>query len=117
MMKLRKIYSTWMPPKGYKAITLLFLVVIRKDARFTDVDYNHENIHLAQEMELLFIGFYLWYGIEYLIRLMMYRSHNDAYRNISFEQEAYMYQYDMEYLDTRSHFTWLRYLTKKTFRR
>nr|DAU35071.1 MAG TPA: hypothetical protein [Caudoviricetes sp.] len=37
----------------------------------------------------MWIGFYLWYIIEYLIRLIMYRDTKLAYKNISFEREAY----------------------------
>ena len=33
--------------------------------------------------------YYAWYGIEYLIRLIMYRDADKAYRMIAFEQEAY----------------------------
>ena len=33
--------------------------------------------------------YYVWYGIEYLIRLIMYRDADKAYRMIAFEQEAY----------------------------
>lgn len=33
--------------------------------------------------------YYAWYGIEYLVRLIMYRDADKAYRRIAFEQEAY----------------------------
>lgn len=33
--------------------------------------------------------YYAWYGIEYLIRLIIYRDRDKAYRMIAFEQEAY----------------------------
>lgn len=33
--------------------------------------------------------YYLWYGIEFLIRLIIYRDRDKAYRMIAFEQEAY----------------------------
>ena len=33
--------------------------------------------------------YYVWYGIEYAVRLIMYRNSDKAYRMIVFEQEAY----------------------------
>lgn len=33
--------------------------------------------------------YYVYYGIEYLIRLIIYRDRDRAYRMIAFEQEAY----------------------------
>lgn len=33
--------------------------------------------------------YYLWYGIEYLIRIIIYRDRDKAYRRIAFEQEAF----------------------------
>ena len=34
---------------------------------------NHENIHFEQGKELLFIGFWLLYGLNYLINLFRYK--------------------------------------------
>jgi hypothetical protein len=36
--------------------------------------------------EMLYIPFYLWYGVEWLIKLL---CKGNAYRNLSFEREAY----------------------------
>lgn len=38
--------------------------------------------------------YYVWYGIEYLIRLTKYRDRDKAYRMIAFEQEAYHLQHE-----------------------
>ena len=54
------------------------------------------------------IGFYLWYIIEYLIRLIIYRNTKLAYRNISFEREAYQNQYNLDYLSNRKHYSWFK---------
>lgn len=51
---------------------------------------NHEQIHSAQMKELLYVPFYIWYVIEWLFRLLQYRDADKAYRNISFEREAYL---------------------------
>ncbi len=71
---------------------------------------NHERIHTAQMKELLFIPFYVWYLIEWLIRLLQYRNWNKAYRNISFEREAYSNDHNLSYLPNRRPFSSLKYL-------
>lgn len=71
--------------------------------------FNHESIHTAQMKEMLYIFFYLWYGLEWLIRWVGcgFKS-KKAYRNISFEREAYSNDADLEYLKNRRLFFWLR---------
>lgn len=71
---------------------------------------NHERIHTAQQRELLFVPFYLLYIIEWLVRLLIYRNSDSAYRNISFEREAYTHGNDLTYLSSRRRFAWLRFL-------
>lgn len=111
---MRYIYNNILPPRGYKAITLYPFVFVRKKTRhpFTDVDRNHEEIHGRQYKEMLWIGFLLWYVIEYLIRLVQYHNRNKAYHNISFEREAYANQGNLDYLKTRKHYAWIKYLRK-----
>lgn len=50
---MKVIYNNIIPFKGYKAINLLGLVFVRKGAKFTEVDYNHEHIHSKQMAEML----------------------------------------------------------------
>jgi hypothetical protein len=71
---------------------------------------NHENIHWQQQLEMLIIFFYLWYGIEWLIRKIFVKG--DAYRNLSFEREAYQNDHNEDYLKTRKKYSWLKYLKK-----
>ena len=71
---------------------------------------NHETIHYKQEVETLFILFYLIYGLEYLIKLIILKDKNSAYRAISFEQEAYEYENDFDYLSKRKPFAWVKYV-------
>ena len=52
---------------------------------------KHEKIHIAQQKEMLVIPFYLWYFIEWLVRLF---KKGNAYQNISFEREAYVNEYN-----------------------
>ncbi len=71
---------------------------------------NHESIHTAQMRELLYVPFYLLYVVEWAVRLIQYRSFMAAYRNISFEREAYARQADLTYLASRPRFAFCRYL-------
>ena len=74
------------------------------------MDCRHEEIHGKQQREMLIVLFYLWYVLEYLFRLAVYRKHRLAYRHISFEQEAYEHQGDWDYLETRKWYSWVEYL-------
>lgn len=71
------------------------------------LDYNHEAIHSAQMKEMLFIGFYLWYLVEWIIRLF---GKGNAYKNLCFEKEAYDNDADFYYPDKRKPYAWLDYL-------
>ena len=73
----------------------------------SEKDFNHERIHSEQMKEMLFIGFYLWYLVEWIIRLF---GKGNAYRNLSFEKEAYDNEDNLTYLDTRKPYAWLDYL-------
>ena len=88
--------------RSFLAITLgeLILTTDELDA----YELNHELIHVAQQRELLYLPFFLWYGLEWLILLIKYRDGMQAYRNIRFEREAYQNQYDLTYLQHRRHY-------------
>lgn len=113
-MKLKKVYNKYIPMKGYSAITILIWMFIREEYHgifpwWADV---HENIHFRQEIELGFIPFYLIYGLEYILKLCVTWNHVKAYMSISFEQEAYMNQFERNYVENRKHYAWLKYLFK-----
>lgn len=91
--------------KSYVAINL-FGVVFAKQ-RLSERDKRHEQIHTWQQQEMLFLGFYLWYVAEWLLRLLRYRNFHRAYRNISFEREAYDNEHNRNYGKTRRHYAWL----------
>ena len=88
-------------------MNLFGVLFVRGNARIDDITLNHEKIHTAQIKELWYIFFYLWYIIEWLIRLFM---KGNAYRNISFEREAYSNEKDLSYLDNRKRFAWIKYI-------
>ena len=70
---------------------------------------NHERIHFRQQLELLILPFYFWYILEYLINRLRGQSPNAAYRNISFEKEAYQNDEDLSYLRNRKFWAFLNY--------
>jgi hypothetical protein len=98
-------------PKGFSGLTFFPFVILRQKSDSQDkVLMNHERIHLCQQMELLVLPFYIWYLFEYLLRLLYYRKASLAYRNICFEREAYLNEFDFDYLKKRSFFGFLKYL-------
>ena len=77
-----------------------------------EVTINHETIHIKQQQELLVIPFYIIYILEWFIKLFIYGSPKSAYRNLSFEREAYENQYNINYIKSRKLFSWVKYLFK-----
>lgn len=110
------IKNRFIPVKGFNAMFFFGILFVRSDSKkgLTYVTLNHESIHAKQCVEMLGVFFYLWYIVEYLIRLPLcdFDTH-EAYRSISFEREAYGNQEDMEYTSKRRHFAWLNYIKQK----
>jgi len=89
-------------PKGCSSITLypfVFLKDIKQKRNVTLL--NHERIHMAQQKELMVLFFYIWYVVEFVIQLVINKNWNRAYRNISFEREAYIHESNLEYIKKR----------------
>ena len=103
---MKIIRNKCIPFQGYKAMNLFGVLFVRGNARIDDITLNHEKIHTAQIKEMLYVFFYVWYVIEWLIRL----PKGNAYRNISFEREAYDNQYNLNYLKSRKRFNFAKYL-------
>ncbi len=97
-------------------MTVSPFVFIRKDEKkkFTKTIERHETTHALQQLETLWIFFYIIYGAEYLVKLLCTFSHDRAYKSVSFEQEAYVMQKDKYYNKIRSHYAWWRYVFKLT---
>lgn len=106
---MKIIYNNVIPFKGFKCINLFGVLFVRKDAvtPLTDITINHEKIHSAQMKEMLYIPFYIWYIIEHMFRMIQFKDNHEAYRNISFEKEAYENQNNLVYLSNRKKYTWL----------
>src|SRR5690349_7268448 len=70
---------------------------------------NHERIHHRQQLELLLLPFYLLYLSNYIFNRFRYHTHQEAYRNIIFEREAYSNDMDPDYLKKRKWFASFHY--------
>lgn len=104
---MKVIKNNLIPLKGFLAINLFGILFVRDNAEISERTIRHESIHTRQMQELLYIVFYLIYIIEWFVRLFMI---GNAYRNISFEKEAYENQYNESYLKERKSFAWAKYL-------
>ena len=112
-MKAKIIFNDIIPFSGFKACAIFPWVFVRNECkeRFTAIDSNHEKIHLRQQTEMLVIFFLIWYSLEYVIRWICYGfNHSKAYKNISFEREAYKNQSNLDYPRTRKHYAFLNFL-------
>lgn len=94
-----------LPLKRFEAMNLFGILICRKGTEVTADLLRHEQIHTRQMIETLFVGFYLWYIIEWLIRLPL---HGNAYSKLLFEREAYGHMHDADYLQHRRPYAWLR---------
>lgn len=104
------IVTKYLIPKGYRGLTVFPFVFVKYRLDKEDsVFVNHERIHLQQQLELLVIPFFTWYFFEFILRLFQYKNADLAYRNISFEKEAYANEKDLNYLKRRSFGNFFRY--------
>lgn len=142
-MKARLIFNNIIPFKGFKAITILPWIFVRKDAsKWTLTDERHEKIHLQQQLETLLASlvitvllsvtgvishwwvlvsplvYFVLYGLDWLVRWLAcgFDGHT-AYRNIAAEQEAYVMQTNVDYLKIRKTFAHFGYIFRKTYKK
>ncbi len=106
------IVTKYLIPKGFAGLTIFPFVFLRYPVDKANSTFiNHEKIHLRQQIELLIIPFFVLYFFEFFIRWMQYKNRYLAYKNISFEREAYANETNMNYLKTRNFYSFLNYIT------
>jgi hypothetical protein len=94
----------------YLGISIWPFIIVKHAACKEDVYLmNHEYIHLQQQKELLILPFYIWYVAEWVYGCVKYKNRHEAYRNISFEKEAYANESNLAYLKTRRRFNFMKY--------
>lgn len=110
---MKVIYNNIIPFKGYKAINLLGLVFVRKGAKFTEVSFK------ANGRDVMDIFLPFWYGIEYLIILCFakWNKQNERYHDVSFEEEAHNNDSNLDYLSTRKHYAWFKYIKLRSYKK
>ena len=105
------IVNKYLLRKRFVGVTLWpFIVMSTPDLKEDIVFINHEKINIRQQAEMLVLPFFIWYVIEYFIRLIQYRDNYVAYLNISFEREAYARECELSYLEKRPFWSFLAYL-------
>lgn len=105
------IVAKYLIPKGYRGLAVFPFVFVKYSLdKENPVFVNHERIHLRQQLELLIIPFFVLYFLEFLVRLIQYRNRDLAYRNISFEREAYANEKNFDYLKHRPLCSFLKYI-------
>lgn len=114
---MKVIYNNIIPFKGFVAMNLFGVLFARKKYKpLSPITINHEAIHSKQIIELGFIGFYILYILEYIMRIIQHGNLHVGYRDISFEREAYAHEKDLDYLNTRKHYSQWRNHEKKYIR-
>jgi len=98
----------WLSFWGVTGMTLWPFIMISVHASWKTA--KHEMIHIRQQFEMGVVGFYLWYGLEYLVKMIKYGK--DAYWHLSHEREAYIHEDDENYLETRKPYSWFKYIWK-----
>ncbi len=106
-MKFPVVHLSFLPAAGMAIFPFIFIKY--NGLKNNKQIINHELIHIRQQIELLVIPFYIIYILHYLVNLLWYRNHAQAYRNIVFEREAYINDSDLMYLKTRRFYSWIGY--------
>ena len=79
---MRIIYNDIIPFKGFTAVNLFGVVFARKSERpLSATTLNHEAIHTEQMKELLYVGFYICYLVEWLVRLFAEETPTGTYHS------------------------------------
>lgn len=105
------LVTKYLIPKGYRGLAVFpFVFIKHRLDKGNAVFINHERIHLRQQLEMLVIPFLIWYLLEFALRLFQCRKWDMAYKNISFEREAYANEKNLEYLQQRPFWFFLKYI-------
>ena len=94
-----------------KVAAFSFFIFVWSRNEMDDRLKNHETIHFQQQLELLFVGQWLLYGLFYLVNLWKTKGNGKlAYTKNPFEIEAYKNDYKKDYLANRKRYSWIKYI-------
>lgn len=130
------IKNKLIPFGDYTCINLFGILFTKKE--LSEEGVNHENIHSVQLLELIPIGviiilfidlfvdmslwwyllsictFYVFYCVEYLAIRLFHKKQEDAYFDVSFEEEAHINDKNLNYLKTRKRYSSFKYIKIKS---
>ena len=96
------------------ALTFFPFIFMRSDTRENEGLLQHEKIHIKQQFELLIIGAWILYGIEYFYaRFIKGLDKRQSYYYTALEQEAHRNSRVPNYLENRKPYAVLRYIRDK----
>jgi len=96
------------------AITIYPFLIVRPDTRNNKDLLRHETIHIRQQIELLIIGAWLLYIVEYCwAKFFKKLDARQAYYFTALEQEAHRNDRDENYLKKRKPYAVLKYIKDK----
>lgn len=108
------IVTKYLFPNGFSGMAIFpFIFLKEKKDISNSVMIRHEKIHIKQQLELLIIPFFIWYFLEFLFRCLEYKDIHKAYKNISFEREAYANELEADFLNKRHLWNFIKYLKLK----
>ena len=111
---MKIIVNKIIPFGNYETINLFGVLFTKSKELLSDKAINHESIHTAQMKEMLFIFFYFWYAIEYVLIRLFHKKQNAAYHDVSFEEEAYNNDKNLNYLNERKPYAWFKFIKIKS---
>lgn len=98
-------------PRGYSGITIFPFVFFTHSSLLQNQKLiNHEKIHIRQQLELLVFPFFIWYILEFIFKWFRYQNVHLAYKNISFEREAYQNDSNYNYIKEKKYWSFLKYI-------
>jgi hypothetical protein len=103
---MKIVYNSILPTKGFSAMNLFGVMFVRKGVTLNEELCNHEAIHSAQIKELFVVFFYVFYFLEWLVKLFIYGK--KSYYNISFEREAFSNDGNLDYLRHRKKYSFIK---------
>jgi hypothetical protein len=112
MILIQNRLSHWMLGHHYRVMCVWPVLFVRPGEQLPLQRQTlvHEQIHVRQQLEMLWVLFFIWYGFEFLVRLLKHRSRHTAYSALSHEKEAHAHDTDNDYLKKRKLFAWVKYL-------
>lgn len=133
--------NKFIPFGNYVLMNVFGIILFSKGDYLNPINLNHEKIHSRQILECAIVAslivlalvlifniscwwfiaslssFYIWYGLEYLIiRIFGNKdSQTDRYHEVSFEEEAHNNDFNLNYLNNRKLFSWIKYIKINTY--